>query len=47
MSLKRRGAFLCLLVLILNALLLNAQTRPQSGYHVVNQYKLGGEGGIT
>jgi YVTN family beta-propeller protein len=45
MSVNWRGTFLCLLVLTLNAVALNAQTKPQSGYHVVNQYKLGGEGG--
>jgi YVTN family beta-propeller protein len=45
MSLNRRCAFLCLLVLVLNALAINAQTKTQSGYHVINQYKLGGEGG--
>ncbi|HJQ34606.1 MAG TPA: hypothetical protein VJ866_20665 [Pyrinomonadaceae bacterium] len=45
MSLKRRSIFLCLLVLVLNAAALEAQTKTQPGYHVVNQYKLGGEGG--
>jgi YVTN family beta-propeller protein len=45
MSFNRRGTFLCLLVLVVTALVLNAQTKTQSGYHVINQYKLGGEGG--
>ncbi len=45
MSLKRHVAFLCLLVLTLNAVALNAQTKAQSGYRVITQYKLGGEGG--
>ncbi|MFL6335915.1 MAG: YncE family protein [Pyrinomonadaceae bacterium] len=45
MSFNRRGTFLCLLALVLNALVTNAQTKTQSGYHVINQYKLGGEGG--
>ena len=45
MPLDRRTTLLCLLVLTLNAAVVNAQTKPQSGYHVVNQYKLGGEGG--
>src|ERR1043166_3080066 len=45
MSLKWRGAFLGLVVLILNAAVLNAQTKTEAGYHVINQYKLGGEGG--
>jgi YVTN family beta-propeller protein len=44
MSLDRRRAFLCLLFLVFNAVALNAQTSSQS-YHVINQYKLGGEGG--
>jgi YVTN family beta-propeller protein len=44
MSLNRRGALLCLLVLI-NAAALEAQTRTRPGYHVVNEYRLGGEGG--
>ncbi|MBV8858660.1 MAG: YncE family protein [Acidobacteria bacterium] len=45
MSCKRRFAFLCLLFLCLNVAALNAQTKTQAGYHVINQYKLGGEGG--
>ncbi|HEX8071110.1 MAG TPA: hypothetical protein VF546_14235 [Pyrinomonadaceae bacterium] len=45
MSLKWRGALICLLVLVSNAVVLNAQTKTRSGYHVLNQYKLGGEGG--
>lgn len=45
MSLKRRGTFLCLLVLVLNVAAADAQTQTRPGYHVVNQYKLGGEGG--
>jgi YVTN family beta-propeller protein len=45
MSFNRRFAFLCLIVLVLNVAALEAQTKTQGGYHVINQYKLGGEGG--
>jgi YVTN family beta-propeller protein len=45
MSFNRRFAFLCLFVLVLNVAALDAQTKTQAGYHVINRYKLGGEGG--
>jgi YVTN family beta-propeller protein len=45
MSHNWRGAFVGLFVLVLTCGVLDAQTKTQSGYHIVNQYKLGGEGG--
>jgi YVTN family beta-propeller protein len=45
MSLNRRNTFLCLLVLFFNVAALDAQTKTRPGYHIINQYKLGGEGG--
>jgi YVTN family beta-propeller protein len=45
MLLDRRIFFFCLLLLFLHASVLDAQTKTQSGHHVLNQYKLGGEGG--
>ena len=45
MTYSLRATLLCLVVIILNVVALDAQTKPRSGYHVVNQYKLGGEGG--
>ena len=45
MSHNWRGAFLCLLIFVSTCGVLDAQTKTESGYHVVNQYKLGGEGG--
>ena len=39
-----RGLFVCLL-LVFQCALACAQTKPPSGYHVVKQFKLGGEGG--
>jgi DNA-binding beta-propeller fold protein YncE len=38
-------ALSCLSLLVLNAAVLSARTRTQSGYRVLGQYKLGGEGG--
>src|SRR5256885_16562244 len=45
MSLNWRSSFICLLIFVLNGVVLNAQTKTQSGYRVLKQYKLGGEGG--
>jgi YVTN family beta-propeller protein len=45
MSLKWRSSFIFLLVFVLSGVVLNAQTKTQSGYRVLKQYKLGGEGG--
>jgi YVTN family beta-propeller protein len=42
---ERRGALLCLLVIALSPFANYAQTKARAGYHVINQYKLGGEGG--
>src|SRR5438045_3607324 len=39
-----RGLFVCLL-LVFQCVLACAQTKSPSGYHVVKQFKLGGEGG--
>src|SRR5947209_20272109 len=40
--LSRRGLFVCLLLLFSSAAL---HAQPKSGYHVIKQLKLGGEGG--
>ncbi|HEY0544483.1 MAG TPA: hypothetical protein VGC91_03725 [Pyrinomonadaceae bacterium] len=45
MSFNWRSSFICLLVFVLNGVALNAQTKTKSGYQVLKQYKLGGEGG--
>ncbi|MBV9927885.1 MAG: YncE family protein [Acidobacteria bacterium] len=45
MSLERRGALLCALVIAFSPCVLRAQAKSQAGYHVINRYKLGGEGG--
>lgn len=41
---NRRCLFVCLLLLF-QSVTLNAQTKSSSGYHVIKQVKLGGEGG--
>ena len=45
MTHRLRAALLCSVAIMLNAAAPQAQTKTQPGYHVVNQYKLGGEGG--
>jgi YVTN family beta-propeller protein len=46
MTLSKRGGLLVSLLLILfQSAALDAQTKSQSSYHVVKQFKLGGEGG--
>lgn len=45
MSFNWRSSFVFLISFIICGVALNAQTKTQSGYHVLKQYKLGGEGG--
>src|SRR5256885_2222419 len=42
---NRRGLLLVCLLLVFHSIALNAQTKSTSGYHVVKQVKLGGDGG--
>jgi YVTN family beta-propeller protein len=42
---KRFGLFASLLLIFFQSTALEAQTKPASAYHIVNRFKLGGEGG--
>jgi YVTN family beta-propeller protein len=42
---KRCGLFVSLLLVLFQSTALEAQTKAQTGYHIVKQFKLGGEGG--
>jgi YVTN family beta-propeller protein len=45
MSHSWRRSFVSILLILFNVVVLSAQTGTKSGYHVLKQYKLGGDGG--